>query len=170
MVLDPGDVRSNNRRVTSNFLKSFRTNDVDSTNQSRQTTLSYQAYVSCTLLSITSELSLPARKPTLRTPISLSMLRKLTRIDTFRLLLISCFRNHYSIPLSPWDGMCRPGSVCADWYGSIHYAEVIFLNLLYYCMRHCPFPTCRSICITWLLKEIVAKENIAHYDQFLMLA
>ena len=41
------------------------------------------------------------------------------------------FRNHYSIPLSPWDRMCRPGSVCVDcggWSGSIHYAEAIMLG------------------------------------------
>ena len=38
-----------------------------------------------------------------------SIPRRLTRTDFFRLLWIFCFRNHYSIPLSPWDGICRPG-------------------------------------------------------------
>ena len=58
------------------------------------------------------------------------MPRRFTRIDTFRLLWIFCFRNQYSISLSPWDGMCRQGSVCADgagWSGSTHYAEGIML-------------------------------------------
>ena len=78
-------------------------------------------------------MSRPARKPTLwtlrksLTRISLSMPHRLTRIDTFRLKWIFCFRNHYSIPLSPWYGMCWPGSVCAGWSGSIHSAEVIML-------------------------------------------
>ena len=72
-------------------------------------------------------MSRPVRKPTLWT------LRKVStwiRIDTFRLLWIFCFRNNYSIPLSPWDRMCHPGSVCTDcagWSGSIHYAEAIML-------------------------------------------
>ena len=49
----------------------------------------------------------PARKPTsltlrkVSTRISLSMPRRLTRIDTFRLQWIFCFRNHYSIHISP---------------------------------------------------------------------
>ena len=48
-----------------------------------------------------------ARKPTLWTlrkvsiRISLSMPRRLTRTDIFRLLWIFCFRNHYYIPLFP---------------------------------------------------------------------
>ena len=80
--------------------------------------------------------SRPATKPalwTLRkvsTLISLSMPRRLIRTDSFRLMWIFCYRNHYSIPLSPWDGMSRPGSVCADsagWSGSIHYADAIML-------------------------------------------
>ena len=56
-----------------------------------------------------------ARKLTLWTPrevstrISLSMPCRFTQIDTFCLMLIFCFRNHYSIPLSPWDKMCRRG-------------------------------------------------------------
>ena len=60
------------------------------------------------------------------TQISLSMPRKLTRIDNF--LWIFFFRNHYSIPLSPLDGMCRPVSVCVDYAGrsgSIQYAEAM---------------------------------------------
>ena len=50
------------------------------------------------------------RKPlvwTLRkvsTRISLSMPQRLNRTDTFRLLWIFCFRNHYSLPLSPLGG------------------------------------------------------------------
>ena len=66
-------------------------------------------------------MSRPSRKPTLwtqrkvSTRISLSMPHTLTRVDTFRLLWVFCFKNHYSIPASiPGDGMCRPGSVCAD--------------------------------------------------------
>ena len=57
-------------------------------------------------------MSRPARKPTLwtlykvSTRISLSMLRRLTRTDTFRLLWIFCFRNHYSVPLR-WNVMAR---------------------------------------------------------------
>ena len=80
-------------------------------------------------------LSRPAWKPILwilrkvSTRIRLSMPHRLNRIDTFRLLWIFCFRNYYSIPLSAWDEMCRPGSVCANWSGSIHYAEAIMLNL-----------------------------------------
>ena len=65
------------------------------------------------------------------TRISLSMPRKPTRTDTFRLLWIFCFGNHKSIPVSPWNGMCRSGSVCADcagWSGSIHYAEAILFG------------------------------------------
>ena len=83
-----------------------------------------------------ASLSRSARKPTLwplcnvSTRISLSMPRRLTRIDTFRLLWIFCSRNHYYIPLSPWDGMCWSGSVCTDcegWSWSIHYAYAIML-------------------------------------------
>ena len=65
------------------------------------------------------------------TRISLSIPHRLTRIDTFCLLWIFRFRNHYSIPLSSWDGMCRPGSVCADcagWSGSIHNAEMLVFS------------------------------------------
>ena len=81
-------------------------------------------------------MSRSTRKPTLLTPrkvstrISLSMPRRLTRTDTFRLLWIFCFRNHYFTPLSTWDGMFRPGLACADcagWSGSIHYADPIML-------------------------------------------
>ena len=81
-------------------------------------------------------MSLPAMKPTLwtlckvSTRISLSMPCKLTRIYNFRLLWIFCFRNHYAIPISTWDGMYRPGWVCVDcagWSWSIHYAEAIML-------------------------------------------
>ena len=39
---------------------------------------------------------------------------------------IFCFRNRYSSPISPWDGMCRTGLACADsacWSGSIQYVE-----------------------------------------------
>ena len=43
-----------------------------------------------------------------------SMPRRLTRADTFRLLWIFCFRNHYSILLSPWDEMFWPWLACAD--------------------------------------------------------
>ena len=83
-----------------------------------------------------SQMSRLARKPTLwavrkvSTRISLSMPRRLTRTDTFRLLRIFCFMNRYSIPLSPRDGMCRTGLGCADSTGSsrsIHYAEVTML-------------------------------------------
>ena len=47
-------------------------------------------------------MSRPSRKPTVRkvsTRIRLSMPRRLTWTDTFRLLWIFCFMNHYSIPL-----------------------------------------------------------------------
>ena len=75
-------------------------------------------------------MSRPAIKPTLwnlrkvSTRIGLSMPSRLTRIDTVRLLWNFCFRNHYSIPLSPCDGMCRTGSVCAN--GSYIKANLIF--------------------------------------------
>ena len=59
------------------------------------------------------------------------MPRTLTRKDSFRLLGIFCFGNHYSIPLStPCDGICLPGlawAVCAGWCGSINHAETILL-------------------------------------------
>ena len=82
------------------------------------------------------KMSLPARKPTkwtLRkesTRVSLSILRRLTRRDTLSLLWIFCSRNHYTIPLSTWDGMCLPRLAYADcegWSGSIHYADAIML-------------------------------------------
>ena len=53
------------------------------------------------------DMSRPERKPTLwnlrkaSTLISLRMPRRLTRTDNFRLLWSFCFRNHYSISLSP---------------------------------------------------------------------
>ena len=62
------------------------------------------------------------------TRISLSMPCRLNRTDTVRILWIFCLRNHSSIPLSPWDGIGRPGLACANcagWSGSIHYAESI---------------------------------------------
>ena len=61
------------------------------------------------------------------------MPQRLTRTDTVSLLCIFCFRNHYSIPLSTWDRMSRPGLACVDcagWSGSIHYAESIMLGFL----------------------------------------
>ena len=79
-------------------------------------------------------MSCSPRKPTLwtaykvSTQISLSMPHRLTRTDTFHLLLIFCFRNHFSIPLSPGDWMCWPRLACADCTGlswSIYYAESI---------------------------------------------
>ena len=94
------------------------------------------------------------------TKISLSMPRRLTRVDTFRLLWIFCFRNHYSISLSPWDGMYRPGSVCSDcagWSGSLHYAEAILLvfsrdgsNVL--CVT-------KWIDLLWILKTLFKKKT-----------
>ena len=81
-------------------------------------------------------MSRSTRKPTLwtlrkiSTRTNLSMPRILTQTDTFHLMLIFCFRNHYTMLLSPWDGMCRPGLACADCAGrsgSIHYAESITL-------------------------------------------
>ena len=82
------------------------------------------------------DMSLHPRKSTLwslrkvSTRMSLSMPRRLTRIENSRQLWIFWFRSQYSIPLFPWDGMCRPGSVCADcagWSESIHYAETTML-------------------------------------------
>ena len=69
-------------------------------------------------------LSSPARKPTLltlrkvSTRISLSIPRRRTRTDSFHLLLIFYFKNHYStLPVSPRDGICRSGLTCADCAG-----------------------------------------------------
>ena len=70
------------------------------------------------------------------------MPRRLIRADTFRLLWIFCFRNHYYIPLSSWEGMCRSRSVCTDcagWSWTIHYANTIMLvfsRLLKYGINH----------------------------------
>ena len=75
------------------------------------------------------------KKPTLwtlrkvSTRISLSMPRRLNLTDTFRLLWILFFRNPYSIPLSAWDGKCRPGLACADCVGrswSIYYVLIYY--------------------------------------------
>ena len=58
--------------------------------------------------------------------ISQNMSRRLTRTDTFRLLRIFRFRNHYYIPLYPWNGICPSGldcANCAGWSESIHYTE-----------------------------------------------
>ena len=93
-------------------------------------TINYQRQVIVKYLK--AYLSRPTRKPTswplrnVSTRIGLRVPRRLTRIDTFRLLWIFSFRNHHCIPLSPRDGMCQPGSVCAEcavWSGLIHYAE-----------------------------------------------
>ena len=67
-------------------------------------------------------ISRPARKPPLWTRRKVS-----TRIS---FVWIFCFSNRYTAPVSPWDGMYRPGSVCADcagWSRSIHDAEAILL-------------------------------------------
>ena len=69
------------------------------------------------------DMSRSARKPTLwtlrkvSTRISISMTRRFPRTATSRLLWIFCFRYHYSITLSPCDGMCRHESACADCAG-----------------------------------------------------
>ena len=108
------------------------------------------------------------------TRISLSMPRRLTRIDTFQLLWIFCFRNHYSIPLSPSDGMGLPGSVCADcagWSGSIRYAEAILLvfsrDNLYWVMSRedrLPYFTTREDIIQPALKRHIAlQETVKHF-------
>ena len=94
-------------------------------------------------------MSRPMRKPTVLTQrkastrISLSMPRRLTRTDKFRLLWTFCLRNHYSVPpetewqfsppvdflfqesllCTPWCRMCRLGLVCAGRSWSAHYAE-----------------------------------------------
>ena len=95
-----------------------------------------QFIITMIVYNISRQMSRPARKPTVwplrnvSTQISLSMTCRLTRTKTFRLLWIFCFRNHYSIPLPPWDGMCRLGSVrayYAGWSGSIHYKKAIML-------------------------------------------
>ena len=60
----------------------------------------------------------------------------------FCLLRIFCFMNHYSIPLSPRDGMFRSGLACVDrtgWSGSIRYLESVMLvfvveQLMYGCI------------------------------------
>ena len=55
---------------------------------------------------------------------------RLIRADAFHLQWIFCFKNHYFIHLSPWDGKCRPGLACADcagWSGSILYAGTIMM-------------------------------------------
>ena len=73
------------------------------------------------------------------TQISLSMPRRLTLIYTFRLLWIFSFRNHFSIPLFPWNGMCRPGLACAaceGWSGSMHNAESILLVFSHMTLYH----------------------------------
>ena len=109
------------------------------------------------------------RKPTLltlrnvSTRISLSIPRRLTRIDTFCLLWIFCFRNHYSLPLLLWDGMCRSGLACADcagWSGSIHYAESIMLVLSWN----------GSYILLKRVENIVATEEISHYENVLQFA
>ena len=68
------------------------------------------------------------------------MPRRLTRTDTFRFLWIFCFRKHYSIPLSPCDGMCQLGLACADSFSRgtaqiwIHFLWVISNSL--YTFQH----------------------------------
>ena len=57
------------------------------------------------------------------------MPRRITRTDKFRLLLIFCFRSHYSIHQFPWDGICRSRLACVNctgWSGSIHYADTLY--------------------------------------------
>ena len=83
----------------------------------------------------TTHLSRTTRKPTLwtlpkvSTRISLSMSNRLTRIH-FSPPVDFLFQESLPYSLSPWDGMCWPGSVCVDWSGSIHYAEAIMLVFL----------------------------------------
>ena len=101
-----------------------------------------------------------AIKPTLwtlrkiSTQISLSIPRRLTRVYTSHYLWIFWFRNHYFIPLSLWDGMCRSGLVCADyagWSGPVHYAEVIMLvfswngSFVNVCMTNSLYPQITNI-------------------------
>ena len=80
----------------------------------------------CIYVCITSRIR---RKPTLwnlrkiSIRISLSMLRRLTRTDTWCFLWILGFRNRYFIPISLWDGMCRSGLAGRSWL--IHNAESI---------------------------------------------
>ena len=113
-------------------------------------------------------MSRPARTLTLcnlrkvSTRISLSMSRRFTRIDTFRLLWIFSFRNHYSIPLFPWDGICRTGSVCADcagWFWNdtlrrVH--NVCFLTDGSY----------RKVSLLNGVKQNKGKVEIAYYESF----
>ena len=92
------------------------------------------------------------------TRINLSMPRRLTRIDTFRLLWIFCFKNHYSIPLSPWDEMCRPGSVCAD-IKTLSYTRHIILEprlAKYAIMTWMTVIHCRQYCInsSWSSRHV----------------
>ena len=95
-----------------------------------------KGYVQQCYLIQTLHLSRTARNPTVwtlrnvSTRISLSIPYRLIRTGTFRLLWIFCIRNHYSIHLSPWDGMSGSGSVCVDFAGgsgSIHNEEAIML-------------------------------------------
>ena len=93
------------------------------------------------------------------TRISLNMPRRLTRTDTFRLLWIFFFRNHYSISQSPWDGMCRPGLAwvdCAGLSGSIHYAESIMLIFL---VKRLIYR------ITYKKRKVFSEKNILLYNE-----
>ena len=56
-----------------------------------------------------------------------SMLRRLTRTDTFHLLWTLCFRNHYSITETECVGPEYPAPDCAGWSASLHYAESMML-------------------------------------------
>ena len=115
-------------------------------------------------------LSYLARKPTLwtlrkaSTWISLSMPHRLTRLYTFRLQWIFCFKNHYSLPLSPCDGMCRSGSVCAEcagWSGSIHYAESIIL--LFFSPHGSPVKQTNRYAVALTLYHIYNKSTTADF-------
>ena len=125
-----------------------------------------------------SDMSCSTRKLTLwtlrkvLTRISLSIHCRLIRTDTFRLLLIFGFMNHYSIPLSHWDGMCRP-----KWSGSIHYAESIMVFFrgtahMFYWMNFLvvnPFPHAESFwrfCHKQLMKTLKLKKKLLKTSNF----
>ena len=96
----------------------------------------WRSWSDCAAQQAVLDLSRLVRIPTLwtlrkvSTRITLSIPRRLTRTETVHLLWIFCFRNHYSVPLSPLRrNVSAQISLCGLWrlIRAIHNAEAIML-------------------------------------------
>ena len=84
--------------------------------------------------------------------------RRIFTTEIFRLLLIFCFRNHYSLPLSTLDGIDWPGLA---W--SIHYPDTIMLVISWNGSHNHKHRIRYTFDVLWLSSKVKIKVTIIHF-------